>query len=76
MPFQITVEKPHQQKLIRNGDKGRDINDDLKTSLLLIPINLREKRIQKRNKKRLGAIIFILIDCISTCGNGLKCVLT
>ena len=53
MPFQITVEKPHQQKLTRNGDKGRDINDDLKTSLLLIPINLieTEQKIKQENKK-------------------------
>ena len=52
MPFQITVEKPHQQKLTRNGDKGRDINDDLKTSLLLIPINSieTEQKIKQENK--------------------------
>ena len=54
MPFQITVEKPHQQKLIRNGDKCRDINDDLKTSLLLIPINSieTEQKIKEENKKQ------------------------
>lgn len=52
MPFQITVEKPHQQKLTRNGDKGRDINDDLKTSLLLIPINLIEIRTENKTREQ------------------------
>ena len=52
MPFQIAVEKPHQQKLTRNGDKGRDINDDLKTSLLLIPINSIENRPENKTREQ------------------------
>ena len=52
MPFQIAVEKPHQQKLTRNGDKGRDVNDDLKTSLLLIPINSMENRTENRTREQ------------------------
>ena len=52
MPFQITVEKPHQQKLTRNGDKGRDSNDDLKTSLLLIPINSIENRTENKTREQ------------------------
>ena len=52
MPFQIAVEKPHQQKLTRNGDKCRDVNDDLKTSLLLIPINSMENRTENRTREQ------------------------